>query len=369
MIKWGTKKEDVMVLKFVHIADMHFDSPFTGLNSNGDLGNVRRLEQRKIFKKMMDYIKKNQIEYVLIAGDLYEHPYVRKSTIEYINQLFQQMKDTMIFISPGNHDPFVKGSYYDTFEWSENVKICKSELEVFQTPEVDIYMTAFTDFYKENSNLEQVKVKAPEKINILLTLCDLNGSKDKDGFSYHPILESKLEALKFDYIAMGHIHRTNFMPDKKIVYPGSMMSFGFDELGKHGMIVGELTKYELKTEFVQLDDRIFEKYEFSVDDILSKEELIEKLNDIFLEENKMYEIVLVGNRKFAIDTREILRLVNSEAILKIKDKTQASYDIEKIAKENNLRGIFVREVIKKFEEGIYSEEQVKRTIELGLEVM
>ena len=35
-------------MKFVHIADMHFDIPFTTLAKN-DLSNERRLEQRKIF--------------------------------------------------------------------------------------------------------------------------------------------------------------------------------------------------------------------------------------------------------------------------------------------------------------------------------
>lgn len=35
-------------MKFVHVADMHFDSPFTVLSAKSNLGNVRRLEQRKL---------------------------------------------------------------------------------------------------------------------------------------------------------------------------------------------------------------------------------------------------------------------------------------------------------------------------------
>ena len=38
-------------MKFAHIADMHFDSPLTNLSDKGNLGEQRRLEQRKIFKK------------------------------------------------------------------------------------------------------------------------------------------------------------------------------------------------------------------------------------------------------------------------------------------------------------------------------
>ena len=42
-------------MKFVHIADMHFDKPFTVLESKG-LTEQRRLEQRNAFNKMIDYI-------------------------------------------------------------------------------------------------------------------------------------------------------------------------------------------------------------------------------------------------------------------------------------------------------------------------
>lgn len=223
-------------MKFVHIADMHFDSPFTGLNIVDNLGDIRRLEQRKVFKKVIDYCKENKIDYLFIVGDLYEHEYVRKSSIEYINQLFTEISNTKILITPGNHDPYIKGSYYENFDWSENVYICKKDFEIIHEPEVDFYMTAFTDFYKNESLIDDIKIENLNKTNILLTHCDLNGVKDKNGFSYNPILESKLNALNFDYVAMGHIHKTNFAENKKMVYPGSTISFGFDELGEHGMI-------------------------------------------------------------------------------------------------------------------------------------
>ena len=74
-------------MKFVHIADMHFDTPFTSLNSREKLSDIRRLEQRDALRKVIEYIKENNIEYLFIAGDLYEHEYIKKSTIEYIINL------------------------------------------------------------------------------------------------------------------------------------------------------------------------------------------------------------------------------------------------------------------------------------------
>ena len=43
-------------MKFVHIADMHFDSPFVNLFDKDILGDKRRLEQRKVFKKIIEYM-------------------------------------------------------------------------------------------------------------------------------------------------------------------------------------------------------------------------------------------------------------------------------------------------------------------------
>ena len=109
-------------MKFVHIADMHFDVPFTTLSRN-NLGDKRRLEQRKVFKEVIEYIAQNEIDYLFIAGDLYEHEYVKFSTIEYINNLFKQIPNTKIYIVPGNHDSKLKDSYYSNFKFNQNVYI------------------------------------------------------------------------------------------------------------------------------------------------------------------------------------------------------------------------------------------------------
>ena len=43
-------------------------------------------------EEIKEYIKNNNIKYFFISGDLYEHKYVRQSTIEYINKLFKEGK-------------------------------------------------------------------------------------------------------------------------------------------------------------------------------------------------------------------------------------------------------------------------------------
>ena len=86
--------------KVLTIANFYFDCPFSSLSVRENLSDNRRLEQRNVFKKVINYIKENDVKYLFISGDLYENDYVRKSTINYINNLFLEIPDTKIFISP-----------------------------------------------------------------------------------------------------------------------------------------------------------------------------------------------------------------------------------------------------------------------------
>ena len=40
-------------MKFIHIADTHFDTPFTNLSLKNNFGKIRRIDQREIFKKII----------------------------------------------------------------------------------------------------------------------------------------------------------------------------------------------------------------------------------------------------------------------------------------------------------------------------
>ena len=355
-------------MKFVHIADMHFDSPFSTLSDKGNLGERRRIEQREIFKKVIEYIKENGIEYLFISGDLYEHKYIKRSTIEFINKLFKEIENTQVFISPGNHDPYLKNSYYNNYEWNTNVKIFNSKIEKIELENIDIYGYGFDDFYCSETNLEELKINNPEKINILVIHGTLDGANLEDK-QYNSMSKKMLEEKGFNYIALGHIHKNNFSEDRKILYSGSTISLGFDELGKHGMIVGEIEKEKNKLKFIQLDDTEFIEYEINCTEINSTEELIDKINSIKIEENKFYKIILTGKRNFEINIYNLYKYELNERIIKIKDKTKPNYDIEKIAKENTLRGLFVKEIIDELKKQEKDEEIIEKALEIGMEIL
>ena len=357
-------------MKFVHIADMHFDTPFTNLSLKGNYGKIRRMDQREVFKKIINYIKENEIKYLFIAGDLYEHNYIRKSTIEYINQLFKQIPETKIYITPGNHDPYVMNSMYRNFEWNENVKIFTSKIEKIETKEANIYGFGFDDFYCENSNVENIILDDKSKINILITHGSLNAS-DKMQLQYNPINKNKLKLVGFDYVALGHIHKLDYNTEEnqKIIYPGSTISMGFDELDKHGFIVGNIEKEKLEIAFIPADNREFKEIEFDISEINDEEELIEKLNNIQLNTNDLYKIILIGKRNFEININNLYKFINNENIIKIKNKTKLNYNLEEMANENTLKGIFINEIINELNKNNYTQEELDEMLEIGLSVL
>ena len=356
-------------MKFVHIADMHFDSPFVNLSEKDIMGDLRRLEQRKVFKKIIEYIKENNIKYFFISGDLYEHKYIKQSTIEYVNKLFEEIPETNIYIAPGNHDPYTKNSYYNKYNWSKNVKIFGPKVEKIETQDVNIYGYGFDDFYCSDSGVENIEIEQTEKPNILIIHGNIDGSTIED-MQYNSMSKKMLEEKGFDYVALGHIHKKDYNTEEnqKIVYPGSTISLGFDELGEHGMIVGDVEKNKLEIQFVKLDDKQFTKRELNVDNIYSKEELIEKINELKIEENNYVEIILIGNRNFEINKYDLIRYISNNNIIKIKDNTKIAYDLEKLENENTLKGLFIKEMNKKIKNAETEEEKeiIEKSIEIGL---
>lgn len=366
-------------MRFIHMADVHFDSPFTVLTDKRDFGTKRRLEQREAFRKAIEYISKENIPYLLIAGDLYNQDYIRQSTVEFINNLFKTIPDTKIFISPGNHDPFLKNSFYNTFNWNKNVTIFGNKIERIELEDVDIYGYGFNDFYCSNSKVEEIKIKNKNKINILLMHGALDSSKSIDA-QYNPVSTNKLKEVGFDYVALGHIHKKTDENKCNFIYPGSMISFGFDELGEHGMLdvtlekkieKGNLNNLENlknknKINFIKLDNRIFEEKNIDISSINSQEELIEEINSIKVNENIFLKIILIGNRNIEINKNKIFKLLENKNILKIENKSEIKYDFNKLAMQNNLKGIFVKKMLEELNNKEIDENEVKKAIEIGL---
>lgn len=220
-------------MKFVHIADVHLDTPLLAFKNNRELIKKRRLEHRQIFKDTIKLVKEEKAELLFISGDLFEHKFVEKNTVEFIINSLQLIPETKVFITPGNHDPNIKNSSYKTFNWPDNVTIFDSNMKKISVGDVDIYGFGFENYEFTTDVLKDFKVDDEKRINVLITHGTLNGNS-----KYNDISHKDLKA--FDYTALGHIHLPKV--DDNIVYPGALAACGFDEEGEHGLVVRNVGK-------------------------------------------------------------------------------------------------------------------------------
>ena len=189
---------------------------------------------------------------------------------------------------------------------------------------------------------------------------------------YNSISKKLLEEKEFDYVATGHIHKRQIFENPLVVYPGSTVSLGFDELGEHGMIVGEVNEKNIQISFVPLAEIEFVEKNIDITDILSKEELIEKINSSEIKENQFVKVTLVGKRNFEINVYELYKLINQDRIIKIKDKTKMKYDLSSMQNDITLKGLFAKEFLKRLNEENISEENkeiIEKAVEIGFEAL
>ena len=333
-------------MKFIHLADIHFDMPFISLNGNKEHINKRRIEQKQAFRDAIKFAKKEEVDAIFISGDLFEQKFVESNTIEYLISNLQLVPDINVFIVPGNHDPYIKTSPYKTYEWPENVTIFTDEYGKIELEEADIYGFGFADYEDDRNVLEEIKIDDEKKINILITHGTLNGA----GHKYNDVKENELK--KFDYVALGHIHEKK-IDNSRIIYPGSLISCGFDEPGEHGFVFGEVTKDKCNVEFISTNCRQYKRMEFNVSNYTNYADVIEEIDF----DDSFYRIIFCGNRNF--DINELIEAINSKDknICEIRDNTILPHDFERIKEQESLKGIFTRKMFDSMEDMSDDEKQ------------
>ena len=345
-------------MKFIHIADVHFGRPFDNIH-NRKIENDLRTAQRNAFKKVIDIIKEEQIEFLFLSGDLFEQKYVEEETIKYIISLFESIKDTKIFISPGNHDPLIKSSPYNTFTWPENVYIFSGDLGIFEFGKICIYGFGFENYEMINSNVLPIPVDK-EKVNILITHGTLNGNSLK----YNDIKERDLK--NFDYVALGHIHIPK-IDNSAIIYPGSLVPLGFDELGKRGAIKGEIILNDkenstIEYQFLEISEKQFDVIEI---DISKYNSIFEIEDSIRLNENCYYKIKLIGTKN--INVQDLIDIFSKkENVIKVEDETRSKVNLEELLKQDNLKGIFIKKMLDEVNKNPNNKEKVYGAIDYVL---
>lgn len=291
-------------MKFIHMADLHLGKPFIEIPP--DQAKQRCLNRWDTLRRVIEMIKQEQIELLLIAGDLLEYEYSTLDMCQKLNHLFSLVPDTHIIIAPGNHDACYKDSYYRTYEWSSNVFIFTREAIVPHiVPELDLTVWGFGWNHKEInhdilSDWEQDEVET--NYHILL----IHGDALHQHTKYLPLDINKLLKMNFNYLALGHIHQRYTLEHAS--YPGSMEPLKWEESGCHGVIKGQLTPPgKLQTEFYPVAQVKYIRDEIIVKNPDTAESLSAKLLHKYQDQsNNFYHLTFTGTHE---DSHALLEAV------------------------------------------------------------
>ena len=233
-----------MKLKLLHAADIHLDSPFSGLDSRS--AEARRNELRSAFTSMMTYARKADTDLVLLSGDLFDGDLVTRETVALLARECENY-GRPVFIAPGNHDPASPNSVWRRVSFPENIHVFTSTaLDAVDLCDADgrdtgvtVYGYAFTGPDLDTVPIEGTAVDDPARINLLVCHADMLGLKSSDC----PLTAAHLDAFGADYAALGHIHNPPAPgPGCRFAYPGCLEPRGFDERGPKGAILAEIEK-------------------------------------------------------------------------------------------------------------------------------
>lgn len=313
------------MLRLLHCADLHLNRPFAGL-TDPVKGAEARSEQLDMFAEIISLARDTDV--LLIAGDLFDRNEFDLSLLTFIREKFASIPHVKIFISPGNHDPYLPNSPYALFDFGNHVHIFKGETEKVDCGSFAVYGNCGRPVGKVTLN--------PNQMNLLCIHGGIGGNAD-----YNPLNRSELE--QFTYCALGHIHSFSGFR-QNYTYSGVPLGGGFDETGEKGVVKGEIGDLH----FVPLSGRRYHILTIPLENQNGYEEIERRIAAACPNPGRdCWYIVLTGtiHPEFPFRTEVLQERIGSQFYyLKIKSECTPYLSYADMADEYTLRGLFVQEM-------------------------
>lgn len=350
------------MLKIIHAADLHLDSPFAGLSP--EQAAARRQEQRTLLDRLADLANEERADLVLLAGDLLDCERVYRETVDALAQTLSRIR-ARVFIAPGNHDPYNAASPYALPIWPDNVHIFTSPaITEVPIPELTctVYGAAFTSEQRSDAALEGFCAR-----NNGLNLMVLHGNVQ--GRDYAPISPAHIAASGLDYLALGHIHQASGLQksgDTFWAYPGCPEGRGFDELGDKGVLVVEI---EPDRTTAHIRPLCLRRYQILEVDLTGCADPLTAIQAALPSQTNMdiYRILLTG--EFAMDSNTLSRLEQALSpqfhALELRDRTRPPRDLWTRSGEDSLTGLFLQTMAPKYK-ACPDDETLQMAVRFGL---
>lgn len=351
------------MIKILHAADFHMDSPFASLPE--EKAALRRREQRELLDKLATEAEGADI--VLLAGDLFDTGAGYWETTQTLTRVLSGMR-SHVFIAPGNHDYYTSRSPYAFMELPENVHIFKTpQIRPVELPDlgVRVWGAGFTSSACEPL-LHNFSVGKSDYIELMVLHGDVAASS-----RYNAVSEEDIARSGLDYLALGHVHTYTGLKkagNTWYAYPGCLEGRGFDEQGPKGVLVGSVGKGECELDFKPVAKRQYRVLEADLSDAAdAMSAAAAAVGEGFPED--IARLVLKGEFSGEPDTDAIAAALGDRFFhLTVRNETRPRRGLWDGAGDDTLTGIFLGKLKTMYEEARDEEsrEQIRLAVRYAL---
>ena len=226
-----------MTYRFVHAADIHLDSPLRSLAlRDAELADLIGNATRRAFVRIVDLCLEEQVDALLLAGDLYDGDQTSMKTARFLAEQLRRLHEAgiRVFVIRGNHDALSRITKELTLP--DSVKLFGGRAEAIaierssgQFP-VAIHGLSFAQPHAPESLIGKYRPPVEGAVNIGLMHTSLAGAPGHD--LYAPCSLADLQGAGFRYWALGHVHKRSVVEGGcAIVMPGMPQGRDINEAG------------------------------------------------------------------------------------------------------------------------------------------
>ncbi|MEO2032165.1 MAG: DNA repair exonuclease, partial [Planctomycetaceae bacterium] len=216
--------------RFIHAADIHLDSPLRGLQAyEGAPADEIREAVRKALENLVELAIDQKVNFVLIAGDIYDGDWKDFSTGLHFARVVTKLQRASIpvYTISGNHDAesnTTKSLPLPANPDGSPVLLSNRKAETIRLKELEVAIHGRS--FKTAKETDNLALQYPSAVsgwfNIGMLHTALTGVEGHE--PYAPCTTADLLSKDYQYWALGHVHnrQQNHQPEETpIVFPGN----------------------------------------------------------------------------------------------------------------------------------------------------
>jgi DNA repair protein SbcD/Mre11 len=270
------------MLRFIHTADIHLDSPLHRLEAyeGAPAAEIRRASRRAL-ENLIDLALAESVDFVLIAGDLFDGDWKDYHTGLYFVSQVRRLGEAgiRVFIVAGNHD--AAGRMIRHLPYPDNVYLFSSrrpETVIIENLKTALHGRSFPAAAVTDNLVVSYPDPVPGHVNIGLLHTSLTGRPGHE--PYAPCTLSDLAIRGYDYWALGHAHRFEIAGrEPVVVFPGCIQGRHVKETGPKGCVLVAIRDGSpVETAFHPIDVIRWESLHLDLTETAGPEEALDLFN-------------------------------------------------------------------------------------------